>query len=146
MKQLIYTSSASGGVAAKTLGKIMASAHRNNERSGVTGLLMYNDGSFIQILEGEARSVDETFSRIRADRRHLRVLKLAEREGQDRLFPDWSMALARPEDVPDADAQVLRPFGEVLGMLSALREVDPRVSQLLNAFAGGGNVAEAGTG
>ena len=143
MKQLIYTSSASSGLGAKALAKIMASAQSNNEMSGVTGLLMYHDGTFIQLLEGEASAVDATFSRIRADRRHLRVLKLREQEGQDRLFPDWAMALARPDPTLEASGRGLKSFDKVIATLSSLRdgETDPRVLQLLHAFVEGAETA-----
>ena len=38
---------------------------------GITGLLLFIDGGFLQMLEGEERAVRELYTRIAADRRHL---------------------------------------------------------------------------
>ena len=47
---------------------------------------------FIQILEGPAQSVEETFARICCDTRHnsLKLIDLV--DAQERIFPEWSMA------------------------------------------------------
>ena len=78
------------------LGCILATSLRNNTRDGIAGvLLLFDDGIFVQVLEGTLARVDATFARIQNDPRHddLQVLQsvpiLALRN------PGWSIGLAR---------------------------------------------------
>ena len=68
MKRLIYLSSAVRLATRDDLAQILGAARRNNRRDGVTGLLMYHDGTFLQILEGEETAVDRVFEQNRAER------------------------------------------------------------------------------
>ena len=62
-----------------------------NARLGITGLLIYRDGAFIQSLEGEEPTVRELYARIQADGRHFQVCTLQAIPMAERQFPDWSM-------------------------------------------------------
>ena len=67
-------------------------ASRNNQRLGLTGLLMTSGGLFYQVLEGAAAEVDAVYAAIVADDRHTDVLLLStEEDVSQRLYPDWSM-------------------------------------------------------
>jgi hypothetical protein len=57
----------------------------------VSGMLLYEKGSFFQVLEGGAVDVHNVYSRIRQDPRHGRVMVLNEREIPKREFAEWSM-------------------------------------------------------
>jgi hypothetical protein len=81
------------------LDAILAASHRNNRRHGVTGMLCHYEGSFLQFLEGESDDVDATYARIAADPRHTGLISLYHQEIDERLFSDWSMALARVEAI-----------------------------------------------
>ena len=73
------------------VGGILAQSRRNNSRSQISGVLYYGDGFFFQCLEGEKSVVEETYARIRSDKRHrhARIIRL---QGiSERLFSDWSM-------------------------------------------------------
>ena len=71
---------------------ILASARRNNSVIGVTGALIFNAGTFAQVLEGARHDVEATFERIQCDERHGDVQVLAFEEVESRGFPSWSMA------------------------------------------------------
>jgi hypothetical protein len=62
-----------------------------NARSGITGALISRWDLFLQLLEGSAGAVAETYERIRRDRRHVAVTLLGTAEAPLRLFPDWRM-------------------------------------------------------
>lgn len=73
---------------------ILETSQANNARCGVTGALLFNNGSFVQVLEGPATSVEEVFERIQLDERHFDVTVIETGWVDDRLFPQWSMGFA----------------------------------------------------
>jgi len=77
---------------AATVSQILAASQRNNDRSEVTGALMFNAGAFAQVLEGPRRGVEETFERIQCDDRHGDVTVLQCGPTESRGFANWSMA------------------------------------------------------
>ncbi len=74
------------------VGGILAASKRNNARVGVTGALLFNAGSFAQVLEGPRAAVETTFERIQRDMRHSDVSVLQCERVVARGFPNWSMA------------------------------------------------------
>ncbi|MBS0334991.1 MAG: BLUF domain-containing protein [Proteobacteria bacterium] len=96
---IAYLSSAVTAQTSTELEAILAASRRNNQARGVTGMLCHYDGSFLQFLEGEQHDVETVLSAISADPRHQGILVLYRRELDARLFPDWSMALARPDAI-----------------------------------------------
>jgi len=61
-------------------------------RLGITGMLLYEGGNFLQALEGEQEAVMKLVATIEVDRRHKRFNVLLNETSERRLFPDWSMA------------------------------------------------------
>ena len=70
---------------------LLAVSKRNNARVGVTGALLFNGGSFAQVLEGSRAAVETTFERIQRDPRHSDVAVLQCDPVAARGFPNWSM-------------------------------------------------------
>ncbi len=68
---------------------ILQMSRENNTRNGLTGILLYHQGNFIQVLEGEEVDIKDTYLRILNDTRYKNVLKMIERETLERNFPDW---------------------------------------------------------
>ncbi|KMO43617.1 blue light sensor protein [Methylobacterium tarhaniae] len=71
---------------ARQINDIARHAQKKNEFSVITSLLIVDQGYFIQILEGERMSVQETFQRISADPRHRDVHIVEWREITKREF------------------------------------------------------------
>ena len=65
---------------------------------GVTGILLYKDGNFMQVLEGEKEVVMKVAATIEADGRHKGVIVLLQGEREQRDFPDWSMGFRDLQD------------------------------------------------
>lgn len=100
VRQLLYVSNTSRDLPQDALDAILASARRNNSAVGVTGMLLYLDGAFLQVLEGADDAVSEIYERIATDRRHWNPQVLLDRKAQ-RVFTQWSMGferLVRPGD------------------------------------------------
>ena len=70
---------------------LLEKARAKNLENEITGVLIYVQGSFIQLLEGEEPALSETFSRIRADTRHTGLMNLSDRIVEERSFPDLQM-------------------------------------------------------
>ncbi len=90
--QLVYVSSAVREFSEQELADLLIQTRIKNAGSGVTGMLVYAGGNFMQVLEGPRLEVRQTFTRIRRDPRHTGVMVLLDVEVFDRYFPQWSMA------------------------------------------------------
>jgi hypothetical protein len=110
-KRLIYTSCIRGSLSDGDVAAIFAASRRNNGLDGVTGILLIENGRFLQVLEGPAESVDLTFERIKADERHRDIVVLNEQCEAERIFADWAMAGwpgERPADAVEKLGRLLR--------------------------------------
>lgn len=108
---LVYVSSAVRLFSTAELHKIMGKFRRNNQLNGITGMLLYKDGNFIQALEGEEKNVRDLFAKISRDPRHRGVLTLAEGFREERQFSDWSMGF---RDLNEAEARATPGYSEFL--------------------------------
>ncbi len=92
MHQIVYTSTATESFSSADLRKLLLGARKRNRAFGVSGMLVFHDGTFLQALEGEHRAVDEIFASISSDQRHGDIDVLHRGRGIDqRVFGDWSM-------------------------------------------------------
>jgi len=64
-----------------------------NRASGISGCLVYQDGCFMQMLEGTGAALYALMDRIRADSRHHDLRIVIEGPARRRMFPDWGMAV-----------------------------------------------------
>ena len=62
-----------------------------NQKLGLTGILLCNDGSVLQVLEGDREIVTDLYNRITEDPRVKNPLILIQRTALNREFPNWSM-------------------------------------------------------
>jgi len=88
---ILYISAGTNWFNEAELKDLLKASHRNNTRDGITGLLLYGDGNFVQLLEGEKTVVERTFERVSADPRHESVTIIDSGELSERNFPKWSM-------------------------------------------------------
>jgi hypothetical protein len=100
MNQVVYSSAAIVPFSEPQLTELLARARTNNERRAISGMLLYHEGSFLQVLEGEASVLESLFSAISADKRHHRVVALLRREVDERHFGDWRMGFASTKNLP----------------------------------------------
>jgi hypothetical protein len=96
MHAIAYVSAASWNLLDAQIDHIVAGARRRNALTGVTGVLLYCDGNFMQYIEGEEDAVVETFARIRASDSHYQINELMNQPILEREFGDWTMGFSRP--------------------------------------------------
>lgn len=101
LTQLIYTSTAVCDMKLADLEAIMTVAQERNAEFDITGLLVYFNRTreFIQLLEGEEKSILELYNRcIRNDIRHRDVETYYVEYADERVCRDWSMSFRIDEN------------------------------------------------
>jgi hypothetical protein len=91
MMSILYTSTASPSFDPAHLVDVLLLSRRNNKRIGLSGMLLYRDGVFLQVIEGPAHVLRERMAIIASDPRHRDVAVLLEEPIAERMFPAWTM-------------------------------------------------------
>ncbi len=99
MLSLAYVSSSTRDLDSNELVEILEKSRANNTLVGVTGMLLYKDGNFIQVLEGADPAVLAIYQKIARDPRHKGVIMLLKEQRSERQFPEWSMGFCNLRDV-----------------------------------------------
>ena len=95
--QLSYVSLATRPMTPGDLVELLTQSRDKNARLGITGLLVYHNREFMQLLEGERAPVSEVYDTICKDERNRQNHVMLELEVAKRSFPDWAMAFLAPE-------------------------------------------------
>jgi hypothetical protein len=91
MFRIVYVSTAVVAFSEEDLRHLLHVARSNNQAAGVSGMLVYSRGHFLQALEGEPGPVISTFDRILSDVRHTELKTLQRGGHAHQWFADWSM-------------------------------------------------------
>ena len=109
--QIVYTSTATKPFSKADLVELLKGSVQRNTRAGITGLLLYQAGTFIQALEGEKTALAELFEKISHDPRHHHIIRLIQGLIQERNFPNSAMAF---RDLHSPDLRKLPGYSEFL--------------------------------
>ena len=115
---LAYVSTETEAFSQIDLVELLAVARGANAARGVTGLLLYREGCFYQVLEGNEFAVNKTFHDIERDPRHRDVQVLFKGEAESREFSDWQMGFLNLDGM---EADALSGFSDFLS-----RDAQPR--------------------
>ena len=131
----MYASAATIEFGQEHLERLLDGARKNNTKLGVSGVLLYQDGTFFQVLEGAPETVNQLYETIERDTRHNNVLVLASSEIEERNFSDWSMGFIR-------DSKQISELPGFVGFLSQGGFVDlqgdsQRIQTILDGFRRG---------
>ena len=101
LHSLFYCSLANKNISSDDILNILKCARTNNEKIGVTGILLYweKTNQFLQILEGEENAVFNLYDKISKDNRHSLSKIIYQENIQERGFKDWSMAFKNIGDI-----------------------------------------------
>jgi hypothetical protein len=111
MIQISYLSQASAPMSADQLLALLMQCRTNNVARGITGMLLYGNGTFLQVLEGDDAVVDRLVDTIAADPRHVGMQRLGRKTIERRQYADWSMGFERVTDEALRQVEGLRDFG-----------------------------------
>lgn len=95
---LVYVSEAARRFTLEEVEAIRNRSAELNAMVGITGVLLYGKGHFMQLLEGELHHLNRTYSRILVDPRHTRIQQLMFHPVRVRCFDDWAMRLINLDD------------------------------------------------
>ncbi|HTV75956.1 MAG TPA: BLUF domain-containing protein [Candidatus Baltobacteraceae bacterium] len=109
--QIVYASTASESFDRAALKEMLKGSVQRNTQAGITGLLLYKDGCFMQALEGEEPVVKKLFGKICRDPRHHRIIPLIHEPIKQRHFPNSAMAF---RDLDSAELRELPGYSEFM--------------------------------
>lgn len=133
--KLVYVSTAAYLINEEELLGILKLARQNNKSNNLTGLLLYHDGSFIQLLEGRKQDVETLYNKIALDPRHFGMIRLLEDYSEKRDFPDWSMGFQRIDASLNKEIEGFSFLLENNPLSSSeLQELSMKVRLLLDTF------------
>lgn len=127
---IVYVSTATGNLSEAALLRLLRRARCANQQAGITGVLMYGGGQFMQVLEGCPAAVRRLYARIEADPCHSRLEKLADGPLPRREFAGWHMSFAPlPAGYRDGISGYLTP--PQLAILGAGTSAQPLLCEFL---------------
>ncbi len=98
MIQVSYVSRTSEPFSAEQVLELLVQCRDNNRERGVTGMLLYANGTFLQAIEGEDEVIDKLVEEIWKDPRHADIELLSRKAIQSREYSDWSMGFDQVTD------------------------------------------------
>ena len=115
MKNIVYVSTAVKLMHENQLLDILHNSRQHNAALNISGVLLYSEGTFIQLLEGKDAVIDALYSRIQADQRHKSVVKLIDEPIAEKSFSQWLMGFAVTNNTKTE---------KLLGYLRSINELD----------------------
>ncbi len=136
LSQLVYVSNRKPTCTQEEIDKILASCKKNNPGLGITGVLLYSDTKFIQLVEGDAKVIMSLYDKIKLDARHSSPMMISYNPIKEKSFPSWHMgtknipknSVEYKTDITDADKLAFT------NILSGKEENGQRVLNLLKKF------------
>lgn len=128
--QLIYTCALTQAVSTDDLEMIARSSRARNAENEITGILLYKDGSVLQVLEGDKAAVLALYSKIEKDSRITKPLILIQRVAAKREFPNWCMGYKNADESAPAFNLSAESFPDILP-----ENASPEVGTISRTFA-----------
>jgi len=88
---------------------ILSQSRQYNPSSGITGILCYGGGIFLQAIEGGRAAISELYGHIQRDARHKDVELLQYEEISERRFAGWTMGAV---NISKINASILLKYAE----------------------------------
>jgi Sensors of blue-light using FAD len=96
----VYCSRAAEGVDEVEVGRIVEAAQRRNLAKRITGVLVFGNGVFFQLIEGPAAEIRKLIATLHSDPRHCDFVSLDwSEERRERLYPNWEMERVTADDI-----------------------------------------------
>ncbi len=132
--RLIYSSEATEEMSRPDLEQMLVESRLRNTRRHITGVLVFVDGVFLQVLEGERGDVEDLMESIRRDPRHRHIKEFHQEEIDRRAFPNWRMAYLSPRAEEVSAWAGLEGATSIESILATLRLDPGRVPRVLTSL------------
>lgn len=136
LSQLVYVSNRKATCTQEEIDKILASCKKNNPPLDITGVLLYSDTKFIQLVEGDARVIMILYDKIKLDSRHSSPLMLSYGPIKEKAFPSWHMGTKNIGEKEVDFKTTISPEDKALfdNLLNGKEEDGKRILNLLKKF------------
>lgn len=94
MEYLVFISTARKLMSDDELLDLLQSARLKNTENNITGMLLYSEGTFMQVLEGKKEDIHRVYNAIQADKRYRNIIVMITGMLNKRIFSKWSMSFA----------------------------------------------------
>ena len=95
MIRLVYASTALKDWSPEELLTLLKTCRKNNSEQDITGILLYSNRTFFQVLEGNEETISKIYATIEKDPRHKNVTIIEKEQIAERSFPYWSMGFEK---------------------------------------------------
>lgn len=119
LHHLIYLSTPTVPFSQDELKELLTECRIGNQMRNVTGLLLYGENHFLQLIEGEKAVVEDLYLKLQSDVRHYNLIKVADKPIAARAFKDWEMAFRCLDSKPNEGFQALESLDVNLEQLSS---------------------------
>jgi hypothetical protein len=131
----VYASAATRHFETAELTALLQAARKHNNGAGLTGMLLYTEDSFFQVLEGAPDAVEALYAKIELDKRHDQVTKIVAEAIPSRSFADWTMGFSQ---VSRKELALISGTNDFFSGSSCFLGLDSgRAKKLLSAFREG---------
>jgi hypothetical protein len=91
MQRIIYISSSQEYLNGEKIEMLLGQSRKYNLENKISGILIYIEGDFLQVIEGPKFAILDLFESIKKDSRHKRIMTIVNTEIKKRSFPKWNM-------------------------------------------------------
>ena len=136
LSQLVYVSNRKPNCTEEEIEKILASCKKNNPPLNITGVLLYSEKKFIQLVEGESKVIMELYDKIKKDDRHSYTRMVALGAIKEKSFPSWHMGSKKIKDKDvDYRTDISKEDEKIFdNILNGKEENGDRVLKILKTF------------
>lgn len=130
MLQLIYASNADFSFSEKDLEELLIQARNQNDSKKITGLLIYHNENFMQVIEGPDNEIENLYSKIENDPCHHNVTLIHKEQIEKNEFSNWSMGFVDTRNTK----QLVKGFVDFSNELDDLINDETKAKRILNVF------------
>ncbi|MEM7465523.1 MAG: BLUF domain-containing protein [Pseudomonadota bacterium] len=125
----MYSSIADPALTQQDIASLVQRARRYNEQESITGLLLFHDGVFLQVLEGDRKKISNLFEKkLMRDQRHSALTLFYDQELAERQFRYWYLAFS---DLSKQVTRISSPVRKSLSGKHGLYELTNNTSRAL---------------
>ncbi|WP_424494936.1 BLUF domain-containing protein [Salinimicrobium sp. GXAS 041] len=129
---ICYVSTAVPGLDINQIQEILDVSERNNNLKNITGILLFSEGNFFQVLEGDKEVLDQLYEVIRQDKRHHSLLKILQKEVEEPQFESYICSFSAA-NATNKSTEVKSYLAEVDNLNPSVRN---SVKYILQTFIG----------
>ncbi len=123
LKTICYISSSTQNDSLENIKEMYSKAKANNSKNNISGILIYHNGNYLQVLEGTHKDVDQTYIRISKDSRHKNIIKVINSDTEYRIFEDYNFGFTILRDSSE--------FKELKSYLNWLKNANHKITNEL---------------